>query len=299
MADRDKVTLELERRTEQFITDGLQEWSAAGNLALQSVQNPQDEGDSIIYWLVSLAGNMMWAGTIFLRPALNGLPSVPQKTLSVIGAGFGSDTARQVKNLLASPPEPDHAKEFFAEMIALRADQMEDGLIKETAEWVQTDFIDELSRWMKNKWWNQNPAPKAAASENWILDQIANMNAIEENASRYYAYQNFIFPGLVGDTKDFKVGTMRQKLKAEMMTQATHALTSYKASYDQWRAKIRRQTAIDDHIRPAPGTPSLPPVEVRVPFEPNINFGNTFLWTPAGNQTAGQVVRKWRYRADA
>jgi hypothetical protein len=284
-----------------IITDGLQEWAAAGELALQRAQMPPEE-DSILYWIVALAGNMVWAGTIFMKPnPVTGLPSTAQKALSVIGAGFGSDTARQVKNLVQSAPEPDRAKEFFSEIIAVRADQMEVSLIDGITEWARMDFFEELRRWMKAKWWNANPKPKTAASEDWVLDQILKMNGKEKNASRYYAYENYVFPGLTitdeNKRLEFKVGTMRQTLKAEMLKQSSRALTSYKNQYELWRRRVARQEDIDSRIRPAPGSIRPPPAEVRVPFEPDINFGGKYLWVTSGNQTAGQVVRKWLYNA--
>ncbi|UPT99350.1 hypothetical protein J4G48_0015405 [Bradyrhizobium barranii subsp. apii] len=129
------------------------------------------------------------------------------------------------------------------------------------------------------------------------------MTGKEKNASRYYAYENYVFPGLTMTDEnkrlEFKVGNMRQTLKAEMLKQSANALTTYKNQYNIWRRQVARLEEIDSRIRPAPGSPRPPPAEVRVPFEPNINFGGKYLWVAAGNQTAGQVVRKWLYERDA
>jgi hypothetical protein len=302
MADRfEEVSLVLEGHVERFFTDGLIEWSAAGNLALQNTPMPQEE-DSILYWVIALAGNMLWAATVYMKPnPTTGLPSAAQKTLSLIGAGFGSDTVRQVKNLLATAPEPNHAKDFFAKIIDLRADQIEVDLVNETAEFVRKDFIEELSRKMKEKWWNANPKAKTPASDDWSYNQIEHWTAIEQNAGRYYVYENFVFPGLLLDKNykmEYKPGIMRQTLSSEMTAQTTQALASYKDQYAQWRAKINRQADLDSRKRLAPGSPNRPPIELRVPFEPDINFGGRYFWTPAGNLTAGQVVRKWQYGTD-
>src|SRR5262249_53261229 len=158
--------------------------------------------------------------------------------------------------------------------------------------------IEELRRKMKEKWWRTNTKAKTGAPDDLIYGQIENWTGIEKNTGRYYVYENFVFPGLLLDKKDkmeFKVGSMRRKLKSEMTAQATQALANYKDQYDQWRAKIHRQADLEDRKRLAPGSPGRPPVELSVPFEPNINFGGRYLWAPAGNLTAGQLVRTWQY----
>jgi hypothetical protein len=298
----DKVKGKLEGLCEQFITDGLQEWSAASNAAIVAVPLPREE-DSILYWVVSLAGNMLWAGTVFMRPMANGLPSPAQKTLSMIGAGFGSDTVRQVKNLVSSAPSPEHAKDFFGEISALRADQLEKQLVSNAADWVRDDLIEWVYRYEKEAWWKRNTGAKITPQieqqrDQWIYQQVANLSAKDQNAYRHYTYNEYVFPGFFYNEK-LEGTSIRRELLVKMKKAVSDSFSEYKNQYDQWQWRVNRQLHADMGHRPAPGTPGPPPVELRVPFEPKVSFaGQQLGFGPAGTKTPGQLVRIWKYGRD-
>jgi hypothetical protein len=52
----------------QFVTDSMQGWQIAAHGAIDDAEVPQEK-ESIWYWVVSLAGNMLWAATVFFPPA--------------------------------------------------------------------------------------------------------------------------------------------------------------------------------------------------------------------------------------
>lgn len=302
---QEKVSGKLEDLTEQFITDGIQEWSLATASAITSVPLPQEE-ESIVYWLIALAGNMAWAGTVFMRPLANGLPSPAQKAISVIGAGFGSDTVRQVKNLVTSAPSPDRAKEFFAEISAIRADQMEKSLVEGTSRWVRDDFYPWATRRMRDDWWRRNnhegikvTSEMEKQREQWINEHILNLSAIDKNALRHYAYKEYVFPGFFYAGKIEGGAQMRRELLAKMVKAVSESFHEYKTQYEQWQFRVRRVEEADSRRRLAPGAPGFPPAELRVPFEPTLTFAGLSLATGKDSITAGQLVRRWKYGRDS
>ena len=297
----DKVKGKLEGLVEQFITDGIQEWSAASSTAIVAVPLPREE-DSILYWVISLAGNMMWAGTVFMRPLASGAPSPAQKTLSVIGAGFGSDTVRQVKNLLSSAPSPDHAKEFFGEISAHRADQLEKKLVADAADWVRDDLIEWAVRYTQEQWWKRNSGIKITTAiekqrDQWILDHIANLSAVDQNAYRHYTYNEYVFPGFFYGEK-LEGSSIRKELLVKMKKAVADSFDQYKTEYDQWQWRVQRQLSADATKRLAPGSPARVAVELRVPFEPKVEFAGQSLGYGKGARTPGQLVRLWKYGKD-
>jgi hypothetical protein len=224
--------------------------------------------------------------------------------MSMIGAGFGSDTARQIKNLLKSPPSPDHAKEFFGEISALRADQLEKKLVEDAADWVRDDFYEWAFRHEREQWWKRNSYSGMKITseiekqrEKWIYDRMVNLSAVDQNAYRHYAYNEFVFPGFFYGEK-LEGASMRRELLVKMKKAVSESFSEYKTQYDQWEYRVQRQLQADAGKRLAPGSPGRPPVELRVPFEPNVHFAGLSYARGKDSITAGQLVRRWRYGRD-
>jgi hypothetical protein len=51
-----------------FIRDGSLAWGQAADGAISDAADP-DDADSGLYWWITLAGNMLWAATVFFEPA--------------------------------------------------------------------------------------------------------------------------------------------------------------------------------------------------------------------------------------
>jgi hypothetical protein len=116
-----RLESDLATSVEGFITDGLLAWAQAAEGAINDSKDP-DEDDSAIYWFISLAGNMLWASTVFFPPAaVVGTVTRATKTASTLGAGLAADTVRK---LFTHPPNTASAKAFLRDAVA-KQDELE------------------------------------------------------------------------------------------------------------------------------------------------------------------------------
>lgn len=102
------------------------------------------EEQSKIYWWIALGGNLVWAATCFLNPAVAGEMTLI-KIMSVAGATYGSGTPEKA----APPPDnPPAAKEGIREQIAIARGRLETEFEKKSREWA-SGFI-RLQDWGKD-----------------------------------------------------------------------------------------------------------------------------------------------------
>jgi hypothetical protein len=210
---------------EQFITDGLQDWATAAEGAVADAQDPADD-DSIVYWLISLAGNLLWAATVFFPPA--GLAaagaSTATKVASMVGATVGSDTIRKMAQ---DPPSTDEAKKFLRDMIAKKADELRKMFVDSADDWIASDLANYVTNEMLT-------AAHITPDSGWHLaddDAERLMQSVREKATlRAYTLEKFLFPG-----GDITAGNLSTTLRKFMLRELNRALSDYNRQFREWK----------------------------------------------------------------
>jgi hypothetical protein len=210
---------------EQFITDGLQDWATAAEGAVADAQDPADD-DSIVYWLISLAGNLLWAATVFFPPA--GLAaagaSTATKVASMVGATVGSDTIRKMAQ---DPPSTDEAKKFLRDMIAKKADELRKMFVDSADDWIASDLANYVTNEMLTA------AHITPDSGGHLADDDAErlMQSVREKATlRAYTLEKFLFPG-----GDITAGNLSTTLRKFMLRELNRALSDYNRQFREWK----------------------------------------------------------------
>ena len=102
--------------------------------------------ESKLYWWIALGGNLVWAATCFLNPAVAG-EMILIKIMSVAGATYAAGTLEKA----APPPDnPQTAKEGIREQIAIARGTLEGEFQKKSREWA-SGFI-----WLQD-WGKDDP----------------------------------------------------------------------------------------------------------------------------------------------
>lgn len=296
----EKLKMRLAPLVEQYIHDGIGDWTEAANAAVSTAIVPKEE-ESPIYWFILLAGNLTWAGMAFM-PAEAVLP----KVIGMIGAGFGSDTVHEVKKMLDKTPNPDNAKLFLQDIIAKRGDTTEDSLVEDKSEGFLTELVNHLVAQAGMEWRKhhsrQYPDDRyvnstvAAQRLDWIFQWLDNLRPEEYNQIRYYTYSEFIFPDLIerGDGQvDARLGQVRQSLTQLMRDKVNSALADFRTQWDVWQR--RKYKYMMGELGYVPHRHPRDPPEVVIPFEPTIRFAGVKLDFRAGAKTPGQLAREWLY----
>jgi hypothetical protein len=122
------------------------------NTAIGDVSIPADK-DGKIWWWIALAGNLVWAATIFINPAAAG-GMLWIKIMSVSGGIIGAGGLESSLSS-SSPPPPDEnsAKDRLRTSVARARARLETQFNEKRFDWA-SDFW-QLADWDKN-----NPAVK-------------------------------------------------------------------------------------------------------------------------------------------
>ena len=227
-AEHMKLKQYMAEDVEQFITDGLQDWKTAAEGAIADAQDPEDD-DSIVYWLISLAGNLLWAATVFFPPA--GLAAAGASTVttatkvaSMVGATVGSDTVRKMAQ---DPPSTDEAKKSLRDMIAKKADELRTMFLDSADDWIAGDLANYVTNEMLTA------AHITPDSGGHLADDNAEklMQSVREKATlRAYTLEKFLFPG-----GDIKAGNLSTTLRKFMLRELTRALADYNRQFREWK----------------------------------------------------------------
>jgi hypothetical protein len=132
---------ELEKYVNQQIQINLGAWQEQADNAITDARPPAEE-ESRVYFYVALAGNLVWAATCFLDPAV-AAQAVLIKIMSVTGATVGSGTVQQVMG--DDDTSPDDAKVLIRQMLAKKRGDLEEHFKDSRRDWAAN--LDGIARW--------------------------------------------------------------------------------------------------------------------------------------------------------
>ena len=94
------------------------------------------ETENQVYWYIALAGNLLWAGTCFLNPAVAGEATLI-KVMSFAGATYGSGTLQRADGTIVppAPTDPNGAREHLRKQVAKARGQLETYFQKQRFDW--------------------------------------------------------------------------------------------------------------------------------------------------------------------
>jgi hypothetical protein len=232
-AEHLKLKQYMANDVEQFITDGLQDWDIAAEGAVADAHDPADD-DSIVYWLISLAGNLLWAATVFFPPAgalagaaaaAKGGASAATKVASVLGATAGSDTVRK---MVQDPPATDEAKKFLRDMIARKADELRRTFLDSADDWI----AENLANFVTDEMLRAAHITPDSGQHLTDADVEQLMQSVREKGTlRAYTLEHFLFPG-----GDIKAGSLRTTLRKFMLRELNRALSDFNQQFRDWKS---------------------------------------------------------------
>ncbi len=284
----------LSTSVEAFIATGLSDWAQAAEGAINDARDP-DEADSEIFWLIALAGNMLWASTVFFPPAaVVGEITTATKAASLLGAALGSGT---VQKLFIRPPKPDGAKAFLRDVVAARKDALREMYVGAADEWIKRVLAPYVIEDVSGLQWEGRgrPAPE-------VFDQDLQKVTVHGQARlRDFTVEHFLFPGAPFTAKEQSVG-MRNLMVKELQG----ALLDFNQQYLYWiggrQLYIEQNSSYDDLMRTKGEERELgEEYEKQSPFSPQLKFtgvpASVRMSAPISNyfvfNTVGAVVARW------
>lgn len=272
---------------EGFIADGLSDWAQAAEGAINDARDP-DEADSEIFWLIALAGNMLWASTVFFAPevglfgeAVIGATNAT-KAASLLGAGLGSDV---VHKLHTRQPNPENAKAFLRDVVAARKDELREIYVDAADEWIKRVLAPHVIEDVSGLQWEGRgrPAPE-------VFDQdLQKVTVHGQAALRDFTVEHFLFPGAPFTAKEQSVG-MRNLMVKELQG----ALLDFNRQYREWRNEVASEADAYQGDEPLdvlavfPFNPRLKFTGVPASVRMSVPISNFFVFNPVGS-----VVARW------
>ena len=284
-----------------------------------------------MYWFISLAGNMLWAATVFFPPAaplaaaalaakaaaVAAGPSLATKAASLLGAALGSNVLGQLKG---QPVSIDAAKSFLRDVMAKRQDQLyalyvgaaDDWIYKNLSSYVTGQLMDAASE----KEWEKSHRTQIF-SEEWpalLTDQLVEsyMSKVTNIDEMYdYTLKGFLFPGAGIGSADVNKG-----LRNFMVTEMNSALKDFMRQYNEWSEALGHycyhategERVTSEDMGDPPGVPvaygsrrwfevRTRQFEVKKPFRPRLKF--TGLPKSVQDRTVaadiGDIMVSWKY----
>jgi len=287
----------------RFAEDFKNEWLIAANAAIDDASVQPDE-ESSVYWWISLAGNLLWAATVFFPPAgaaaafteatfgLALVGSIGERMLlrelawqratkaaSIIGAIVGAGAITQLKGKPATGP---NAKSFLKDLVADRADELYQFYVDEIPSWVRKDLIPYYHRLE-----SLSPADQRAANyHGWTEpDSVGHVQRME------YAFEHLFFPNI-------RFKNRSRDLRVLMVTEMQKAMDQFVAQFRTWfMGQVGSWTTgsgIAASIDPFGGFKRY---EKEHPFEPRIVFSGVprEVQTQSHQTKIGPIIVDWKY----
>jgi hypothetical protein len=276
-AGKAKAMHELAGYVEQFIIDGLQDWAAAARDAIDSASDPVEE-ESAIYWFLGLAGNMLWAATVFFPPAAAvGAITLEVKAASLLGAAIGSGS---IQKLYSMPVNKPSGKQFLKAQIAENQDQLRDLYVRGGDAFVKDSLYFYLLGLLDSE-------PGEATDEKLFSGGVRLKTKL-----RNYTISRFLFPSSGIDPNN-----LYTSLSKAMTKQVEGALGEFNKQYEQydtdaylyWKLNCNNCTAGNRRTM-------MKEYKDEHPFNPRLTFSVApwlQVWNPWTNPT-GDVIEKWK-----
>jgi len=211
ISDKAIKDLPLGKDVEKAIMDCIQDWEGAIEWSIDHLPDPP-VGFSWLDWGIGLAGNMLWAVTVFFPPAfaiaapmevarggvlvagtgklVYASASTATKAASVLGAAIGS-SGTQIGGLLRAldgelnSPE---GKKFMHDFLMRQIGEMYNKFVEDADDWAQKDLLNHLiARWsLKTK-------PNRTLDNDDSFREFFN-SAVGSSELRRYVWEKFVFP---------------------------------------------------------------------------------------------------------
>jgi hypothetical protein len=133
----------LEKYVNQQIQINLGAWQEQADNAITDAHAPAEEEDRF-YFYVALAGNLMWASTCFLDPAV-AAEALAIKIMSFSGATVGSGTLEKYRVFGEDDTSPDDAKVLIRQMLAKKRGELEEVFKGSRQDWAAN--LDGIAKW--------------------------------------------------------------------------------------------------------------------------------------------------------
>jgi hypothetical protein len=134
----------LESYVNQQIQINLGAWQQQADNAITDARPPAEEESRVYFW-IALAGNLVWAGTCFIDPAV-GAGALLIKILSAAGATYGSGSLQQAQQAFGDDDTtPDDAKLLIRQALAKKRGELEALFKGSRRDWAAN--LDGLARW--------------------------------------------------------------------------------------------------------------------------------------------------------
>jgi hypothetical protein len=139
-AERGRRIDVLEKYVNQQIQINLTAWQEQADSAITDAAYPVAE-ESRFFFYVALAGNLLWAATCFINPAVAGA-GLAIKLMSVGGAAIGSGVVQQI---IPEDAKPEDGKRLVRQYIAKKRGELEDLFKQNRRVWAST--LDGIAGW--------------------------------------------------------------------------------------------------------------------------------------------------------
>ena len=258
MAISDKAikNLPLGNDVQKVITDCFQDWTGAIEWSIDHLPDPPADS-SWLDWGISLAGNMLWAVTVFFPPAFEiatavevGLAAATAKkaaklakvayasassatqAASVFGAAIGS-SGTQIAGLLRSlggelrSPE---GKKFIHRFMLRQVGPMQQEFVNRADDWAQANLLPHLITQFSLK---TKPDPRLDNDD--AFREFYNTAVASEELSRY-VWEKFVFPIDVAPYDSHKEG-----LEDFLLVKLQEMADDYEAQWKEYQARERKR----------------------------------------------------------
>ncbi|MFK4530164.1 hypothetical protein ABIF90_008145 [Bradyrhizobium japonicum] len=149
---------DMEKSIDGKIESLLNAWQTQVDSAITDAPNPLDDESRKYFW-IALAGNLLWASTVFLNPAVAGELTLI-RVMSGVGAAIGSGAYERTSKEHSSDnaPPPHDPKYLMREQVAKARGTLEEHFktkrhefawgFPELKDWPKSSALDALDRYM-------------------------------------------------------------------------------------------------------------------------------------------------------
>ena len=256
ISDKAIKNLPLGKDVQKVITDSLQDWTGAVEWSIDHLPDPPADS-SWLDWGISLAGNMLWAVTVFFPPAFEAVAtakalaaagsaakaakgaktvyaaaSTATQAASVLGAAIGSSGAqiggllRSIDGELGSP----EGKKFLHSFMLRQVGPMQQEFVKRADEWAQANLLPHMIMQFSLK----TKAPLRVDNDEAFTEFYNSAFASDELCR--YVWEKFIFP-----VDALPYDKHKEGLEDFLLVKLQEMADDYEAQWKEYRKRDRKR----------------------------------------------------------
>ena len=252
ISDKAIKDLPLGKDVEKAIMDCIQDWEGAIEWSIDHLPDPP-VGFSWLDWGIGLAGNMLWAVTVFFPPAfaiaapmevarggvlvagtgklVYASASTATKAASVLGAAIGS-SGTQIGGLLRAldgelnSPE---GKKFMHDFLMRQIGEMYNKFVEDADDWAQKDLLNHLIAG-----WSLKTKPNRTLDNDDSFREFFN-SAVGSSELRRYVWEKFVFP-----VPDLAFDKQKEGLEDFLLVKLQEMADDYAAQWKEYQLQLRK-----------------------------------------------------------